>query len=219
MKSLSMGGGGESLPNVFYTVDENKVYFNPLVYTIEYNSTDGKIVEPYSTSRMPFLDTDGKNIEILSNTYENGKGIIKLQKECYQIGRHAFQDCKTLSSITIPNSVTSINYFAFSGCTSLTGITTPDSLTSIGNSAFFYCISLAKITIPNKVTSIEIGAFKGCTSLSNITVLPETPPTLEDYVFNGIASNAVIYVPSDSVNAYKSATNWSDYADIIEAIS
>ena len=54
-------------------------------YIIEYTSTDGNIVTPYSGATKPFIDARGNNIPIISNTYENDKGVIKLQKECKKI--------------------------------------------------------------------------------------------------------------------------------------
>ena len=211
-------------------------------YIIEYTSTDGNIVEPYSGSTSPFVDANGNNIPIISNIYKNGKGIIKLEKECYQIGYQAFSNCSSLTGLTIPDSVTTIGNQAFLDCTSLTGITIPDSVTFIGASAFnncrgltsitipdsvttineltfFSCSSLTGITIPNSVTSIDSGAFMDCYYLSSIIVLPEIPPQISGTTFKGIVSDVKIYVPSGSVNAYKSATNWSAYADIIQAIS
>ncbi|MDE6408227.1 MAG: leucine-rich repeat domain-containing protein [Anaeroplasmataceae bacterium] len=80
----------------------------------------------------------------------------------------AFFRCSSLTSITIPNSITSIRYSAFKGCSSLTSITIPDSATSIGVSAFEGCSSLTSITIPDSVTSIGESAFEGCSSLTSI---------------------------------------------------
>ncbi len=78
----------------------------------------------------------------------------------------AFSNCSSLTSITIPNSVTSIGDVAFSGCSSLTSITIPNSVTSIGGNAFYNCSSLTSTTIPNSITSIGDNAFSGCSSLT-----------------------------------------------------
>ena len=82
----------------------------------------------------------------------------------------AFEGCKSLTSITIPNSVTSIGSSAFSGCTGLTSVTIPNSVTSIGDDAFHGCTSLTSIEIPNSVTSIGDYAFSGCTGLTTVTI-------------------------------------------------
>ena len=94
----------------------------------------------------------------------------------YVIGNDAFKDNTTLTSITIPNSVTSIGNNAFSGCSSLASITIPNSVTSIGNGAFYGCSSLASITIPNSVTTIGNSAFSGC-GIKKVIWLTNTPPT------------------------------------------
>ena len=82
----------------------------------------------------------------------------------------AFYNCSSLTSITIPESVTSIGSSAFYNCRSLTSITIPDSVTSIGDWAFEGCSSLTSITIPDNVTSIASGAFSGCSGLESITI-------------------------------------------------
>ncbi|NCA93173.1 leucine-rich repeat domain-containing protein, partial [bacterium] len=74
--------------------------------------------------------------------------------------------CEDLTSVSIPDSVTSIGAWAFSDCTSLTSITIPDSVTSIGDVAFSGCTSLTSITIPDSVTSIGAWAFSYCSSLT-----------------------------------------------------
>ncbi len=82
----------------------------------------------------------------------------------------AFSSFNSLTSITLPNSVTSIGGYAFYGCESLTSINIPNSVTSIGKSAFGGCHSLTSITIPNSVTSIGNYTFDDCNSLTSITL-------------------------------------------------
>jgi hypothetical protein len=81
-----------------------------------------------------------------------------------------FFDCTGLTSITIPNSVTSIGFSAFNNCTGLTSITISNSVTSIGETAFEYCRGLTSITIPDSVTSIGNDAFVGCTGLTQVYI-------------------------------------------------
>ncbi len=85
------------------------------------------------------------------------------------IGERAFDDCSSLTSITIGDGVTSIGEGAFIGCNSLTSVTIGDGVTSIGEGAFIGCNSLTSITIPDSVTSIGSSAFS-CRSLISVTI-------------------------------------------------
>ena len=91
------------------------------------------------------------------------------------IGAGAFSNCISLSSVTIPNSVTRIGDVAFLNCTNLPGITIPNSITSIGDMAFLNCGSLTNVTIGDSVTNIGHGTFYYCTSLVEISVNASNP--------------------------------------------
>lgn len=151
------------------------------------------------------------NDSLTEVTAEMLDGITKIRS-------YAFRDCTSLTSVTIPNSVTSIGDSAFRNCSSLTSITIPNNVTSIRDSAFSQCTSLTSVTIPNSVTSIGNEAFRYNGNLESVTVKATTPPTLDFGVFFNGSSNLVIYVPAESVDAYKSASGWSYYANQIQAI-
>jgi len=84
----------------------------------------------------------------------------------------AFYRCRSLISIKIPSSVTTIGRYAFNRCESLRNLTIPPSVTSIGYCAFRMCISLTEIVIPSSVTELGTGVFSGCLSLKSITMPP-----------------------------------------------
>ena len=118
------------------------------------------------------------------------------------IGNGAFGWCKSLTGVTIPDSVTSIGGSAFYGCTSLTSVTIPDSVTSIGGSAFGNCKSLTNMTIPDSVTLIGNGAFRGCTSLTSVTI-PDSVTSIGDGAFASCTSLTGIWV-AEGNNDYSS---------------
>lgn len=98
------------------------------------------------------------------------------------IGLWAFYDCSNLTSITIPEGVSSIGDDAFYECTSLTSITIPEGVTSIGNSAFMYCTSLTSIVIPDGVTAIGNQLFQACESLTSVTI-PDSVTSIGENAF------------------------------------
>ncbi|MBE6194923.1 MAG: leucine-rich repeat domain-containing protein, partial [Rikenellaceae bacterium] len=121
---------------------------------------------------------------------------------------------------TIPDSVTEIGECAFYGCRSLKSVTIPDSVTEIGEGAFADTW-LTSVAIGNGVTSIGMYAFESCISLKEVYCKPITPPAaIKGYsgyweAFESNASDRKIYVPRNSVEAYKAAEYWSNYADSI----
>ena len=129
------------------------------------------------------------------------------------IGDSVFAHYNNLISVTIPGSVQSIGNLAFFDCNSLIDVTIPGSVQSIGNSAFARCSSLTSITIPNSVQSIGSNAFENCDKIKTVYLNCSIPPSLGN--INSMPQNAIIHVPIGSGNAYKSATNWSYYANYI----
>lgn len=156
---------------------------------------------------------------------------VVIPNTCFGIGNSAFKSCTSLSSVTInsnhlddlvypPSGGSSAEYVMkpysqFEGCTSLKVVTFQDNYNGIIYSGMFAgCPNLQTISL-GKPTHIRVGAFRGSTSnLSRITCLAVTPPTLDGDILN-TTSPALIYVPAESVDIYKSAPIWSRYADRI----
>ncbi|MBO7242648.1 MAG: leucine-rich repeat protein [Alistipes sp.] len=124
---------------------------------------------------------------------------ITIPEGVTSIGDGTFYGCSSLTSITIPESVTSIGYDAFSDCSSLTSITIPEGVVSIENFAFSGCSSLTSITIPEGVVSIGGNAFAGCSSLTNITI-PEGVTSIGYRAFAGCSSLTSITIPEGVVS-------------------
>ena len=130
------------------------------------------------------------------------------------IGSSATRYCYALQSVTIPDSVTSIGDYAFYSCYALQSVTIPEGVASIGNSTFANCRALQSVTIPEGVTSVGNYAFQSCYAIVACRFKRNTPPALSNSnAFNGISTDTVFYVPAASLNAYKTANNWSTYAD------
>ena len=132
------------------------------------------------------------------------------------IGQYAFQECKSLSSVTFSDGVKTIGNQAFKGCIGLTSLTIPTSVTSIGDQAFNGCSGLTTVTIGSGLTSIADEAFKDCTNLTTFT-LYALSCTLGSSAFNG-CNNIHIYVFEDKVTDYEIAVSWKYYSGKIAAI-
>ena len=139
---------------------------------------------------------------------------VVIEEGVMNIGESAFEDFSSLTSVTIPNSLEVIEGYAFFGCSALSSVTIPDNIMTIGNSTFKYCSALTTITIPANVNYIKYQAFSGCTGLTEIICEATTPPTCEDLVFEGVTNTIPVYVPAESVSAYKSASGWNYFENI-----
>ena len=126
-------------------------------------------------------------------------GSYAIKPGTLTIAGNAFHYCKKLTSITIPDSVTSIGDFAFQYCTGLTSITIPDSVTSIGDYAFYECYGLTSITILDSVTSIGEYAFYDCFNLTSVTI-GDSVTSIGHYAFCSCSRLTSITIP-DSVTS------------------
>ena len=153
------------------------------------------------------------------STFRNCSGLsdVKLPSSLTSIGDFAFSDCYSLRSLTIPEGVTQIGMSAFNYCSSLASITIPEGVAQIGDYAFSFCYSLTNITIPASLTKIGYEAFNPCLDITEIHSLSMTPPVCDNDAFSYSAYfQATLYVPQGCKEAYKSASGWNEFKNIVE---
>ena len=157
---------------------------------------------------------------------------IAIPSSVSSIGIEAFRGCSGLTRVDITDMDSWLNIdFDSSFYTNplycahnlylngelVTEVTIPSG-SDIKDNAFAGCTSLTSIVLPETTTLIGRTAFWDCTNLTSITILATTPPTLGGQTFEN-CTKAVIYVPASSVETYKTASLWTDYADKIQAIA
>lgn len=159
------------------------------------------------------------NITFLGMGAFQGTKIRKVSKlgKLTELPNALFRNCAELECVVLSDSIISIKDSCFRSCISLNTLNFPSSLKTIRDWAFCQCTNLESIILPDTVEQIMIGAFRDCSSRKSITILAPNPPALGLQVFEN-TNNCPIYVPTNSVAAYKTATNWSAYASRIQAI-
>ena len=139
---------------------------------------------------------------------------VSIPESMTEIGDCAFANCSSLTSIKISESVTKIDRGAFYGCSGLTSIKIPEGVTSIGTGAFSECTGLTSISIPESVTSIGTSAFEGCIGLTSISI-PESVTSIETGAFKGCIGLTSISIPESVTSIGSSAfTNCSNLTSI-----
>ena len=159
-----------------------------------------KLINEYNLSS---IDLSGATIKSGGAYYNSYKSIAN------GIGEYTFYECNKLTSIILPNSITSIRANAFSN-SGLTGAFIPDGVTAVGGDAFAYSKSLKIVTIGSSVKSLSQGVFYS-SPVKDAYVYATTPPSVSAYLFS---SNPVIHVYASSLAAYK-ASDWAQYGTIV----
>ena len=144
-------------------------------------------------TNLPVIDNIRYADTYLIEAVDKSLSTYSIKSDTRWIGGYAFSSCAGLTSIEIPNSVTSIGDNAFSSCTSLTSITIPNSVTSIGEWAFNHCYNLKSANIPNSVTSIETGAFRHCYNFKHVFI-PRSVTSIGAWAFHSLGYQTSIVI-------------------------
>ena len=225
--TVNQAGEGEENDDIIVDIPNNQIW---------YTSVDGEIVEPYSgehNNNADALTTFGVNI--VSNTYKDGKGVIEFDGDVTKIGAWAFWACSSLVSVTIPDSVNAVGALAFTACENLykfiskfasedgrclivdgvlnsfapAGLTEyaiSENVTEIGERAFSHCSNLTNVTIPDSVTTIGVWSFGFCTSLPSITI-PDSVTSIKGGAFAQCYGLTNVNIP----DGVKEIEDWGFY--------
>lgn len=192
-----------------------------LRYTV---NADGESVTVSGTSGKP------TQLNIESSISDKGKNYAVTK-----IATWAFNECNTLTEVTLPNTVDEIGYQAFFKCSNLTNVTIPEGVKKIGQAAFYGCSQLTSITIPSTITNMDT-AFSGNTALSHVTLtngiskissnaferctglteveIPASVDQICPFAFNGCTNLKRVLLEKNiktiNINAFKDCTNLSD---------
>ena len=131
-----------------------------------------------------------------------------------------FKGCSSLSSVTLPQYLLSIDDYAFDGCTSLTDIKLPIYLNTLGYRALADCSKLTSLDLPSSLQNIGSYAFAGCNAMERIDANMAAPITASQSTFNGIDfSNCYLYVPTGAYQSYWLANGWGSFEHIIDTLA
>lgn len=143
---------------------------------------------------------------IVSNEYENGRGIITFESDIDSVAGRAFRERAEVVSIELPVCVKEIGMYAFYGSNALVEVKMPNGVEKIGYCAFQNCSALTDVVIPNSVTNIGEYAFSGCSSIENV-VIPEGVEVVGDLAFNECSALESVTIPA----SVKSVGNFAFY--------
>jgi hypothetical protein len=215
-----INGSDATLPNVSICTTEGDVHYNPYVpietrLVAKFNVTDTssptQIANFNYSNNFSVIEIDGVVQPSVVSAYTfstTGEHTVKYTlTDITYIGYSQFYHCTNLTSVTIPDSVTSIDMHTFNGCSGLTNVTIGSGVTSIGSSAFYECSGLTSLTIGSGVTDIGNSAFYRCRGLTSINI-PNSVKLIDTSAFSECSGLINITIPDSVTNIGTSAFSW-----------
>ena len=174
--------------NIYYTYQSDGTAY---VSSVDSTITTANILSSFTVGDETYTVTS-----IGEQAFNNPKSLtsVTIPSTVTKISNKAFWNCPALTTVEIKGSVTSIGDYGFYNCSALTSVTIPDSVKSIGDYAFNGCTKLESVTIPGLVESIGKGTFSSCTSLSSVT-LPDSITSIGENAFQKCSSLTSVNIP------------------------
>ena len=172
----------------------------------------------YDCSGLPNMNIPQSVISIGNNAFKGCSGLtyVSIPNSVTSIGKEAFSGCTGLTYITIPNSVVFLGVGAFMDCKGLNRVSIGSSLTALYSNSFYGCSALTFLVIGKNVETIDDSAFASCPNLADVYITAETVPDTHNKAFNNsYIDNAVLHVPSASINDYRATIPWRDFGNIV----
>ena len=192
------GSGSVSLSHRYGAIGDYVISFNvasEATLSFVGSSQESFINAPY-TIMLRKVEL-GENVSIGMGAFYGCRSLasVVIPNSVTTISEKTFYNCFSLASVVIPNSVTSIGNYAFNACYSLTSVVIPKGVTSMGSSAFFYCYSLASVVIPNGMSNVSYNAFNACRSLASVAI-PNSVTSIVESAFNSCVSLTSVVIPN-----------------------
>lgn len=207
--SLSAAAYDFESAGIYYNITGNNTV--EVTYSdLDHNSYSGSISVPETVTNN---GTEYSVTKIGGYAFK-GSAVtsVSMPEGITSIGFEAFSGCQNLESVTLPESLTTLGNDAFRSCSSLKTIKIPSGVTAIPDFCFNDCCNLESIIIPSSVNSIGISAFSECKALKNVYCQAVNVPETHSSAFNNSPiENMTLYVPGESMNAYKTTDPWSGF--------
>ena len=223
IKNLPTGGGDEELATSYLSSIDDTLGQNTTKLPNGITSIGDYAFYGRSNLALTSLPNSITSIDDYAFDSCGNLALTSLPSNLLKIGQRAFGYCSNLALTSLPDTLTTLSYYAFQSCSKLNIKSIPAGVTEIPSYCFRNCSSLTEITMHGNVITIE-QAFPNCSNLAkivmpNVTSVP-TLSTASAFSNTPIASGTgYIYVPDSLVDSFKSATNWSTYADQIKPLS